>query len=206
MNEDKHNPSNIIKFPTRCDVKIEGEEIHDAFDDWGDEFLEFEDWQVDYDLLERKEYVELLAIRKERVEKYPDNEYAQYYLGEAYMYTKQYIKGLHYLTSIHREQPERMDIQYLILDILFAIGKTEKDYDWLEEPHILKLSEDILKDCFDYLQGKKRPRSIDEIYSNFVYKGYLIFSRKELLKKLIEDDRFIIENPEDDFFAFIRTS
>ena len=94
MTEDKNIPSNIIKFPQRCDSTIIKGDVYDAFDEWGDEFFEFEDWQIDYDLLERKEYSTLLEIRKERAQKSPDNEYAQYYLGEAYIYTKEYLKGL----------------------------------------------------------------------------------------------------------------
>ena len=203
MIEDKNTPPNVIQFPKKCESPVEDDDTIETFDDWGDEFLEFEDWQIDYDLLERKEYDALLKLRKERVEKYPDNEYAQYYLGEAYIYTKQYLKGLHFLSKIHREQPDRIDIQYLILDILFDIGKTDCDFDWKEKPDILHFSDDLITDCFDFLKNNKRPRSIDEVYSSFLHQGYLSFSRRELLDKLIADPRFIVENPDDDVFAFI---
>lgn len=203
MREDKGKSSNIIEFPLKTIPPDYDDGVIDAFDDWGDEFLEFEDWQIDYDLLERKEYAELLKIRKERVNSYPDNEYAQYYLGEAYMYAKQYVKGLHFLSKIHREQPERTDIQYLILDILFEIGKTENDFDWKKKPTMLHYSADLLDECVQFLKDKTKSRSIDEIYSSFLPRGYISFSRRELLDQMILDNRFIVENQDDDVFAFI---
>ncbi|MBU0991285.1 MAG: hypothetical protein KJ737_02225 [Proteobacteria bacterium] len=203
MNENKDKSAVIIKFPERLKHAGAEDEKIDTFNEWGDDFFEFEDWEKDYELLENKDYRALVHIRKERVKNFPDNEFAQYYLAEAYILNKEYIKALHYLWDVHKDQPERIDIQYLIIDALYAIGKSENDFHWVKKPRVIKLTHDFINSCYDFLKNKRKPRSVDELYAHFIYDGYIHFSREELLKNLIQDGRFNIENPDDLFFAFV---
>jgi hypothetical protein len=88
-----------------------------------------------------------------------------------------------------------VDYQYVILDALYALGKNENDFDWIEKPVILRMSNDIVDACHEFLKPKRKPRSITEIYLEFVPKGYLLFMEEDLLNALLRDERFIIEYP-----------
>ena len=201
---DKNDPTAvIIPFPKTMRPRHITEEDTDNYESWGEDFFEFEEWEKDYELIEKKDYKGLLKIRKERIDRYPDNEYAQYYLAEAYILNKAYIKALNYLSDIHNDQPDRVDIQYLIIDTLYAIGKTENDFHWLEKPKVVHLSDAFIESCYEYLKRKRKPRSIDEVYSTFIYDGYIHFTREDLLQRLIKDGRFIVEDPDDPFFAMV---
>jgi len=40
-----------------------------------------------------------------------------------------------------------------------------------------------------------------ELYARFVTEGYLLFSEKDLLKALLNDERFKVDKPESEFWA-----
>ena len=74
------------------------------------------------------------------------------------------------------------------------MGKNEDDFDWTEKPVILRMSDDILNICYEYLKPKRKPRSIIELHTEFVMKGYLLFTSEDLFKGLVQDPRFIVDN------------
>ena len=85
----------------------------------------------------------------------------------------------------HKKHPWNSDYQYVILDSLFALGKTENDFHWIEKPKILRMSAVIVDTCDEFLKRKRKPRSIMELYTQFVTEGYLLFSEKDLLIALL---------------------
>ena len=89
----------------------------------------------------------------------------------------------------------------VILDALFALGKTEDDFDWLEKPIILRMSQQIVDTCYEMLKRKRKPRSVIELYMQFIMKGYLLFSEQDLLEALVKAGRFDIENLDSAFLA-----
>jgi hypothetical protein len=48
-----------------------------------------------------------------------------------------------------------------------------------------------------YLKSKRKPRSIYDIHNEFIFKGYVTFTPKDLLLELLDDQRFIADDPED---------
>lgn len=202
----KNRAGVVIPFPVKLRQSVSQEDDPDDFNGWGDDFFEFDDWEKDYELLQNKDYNTLLKVRKKRLKTFPDNEFAQYYLAEAYILNKEYLRALHYLSDLHKDQPERIDLQYLVIDALAAIGKTENDFHWIKKPVVIDLTEDLIDNCYRFLETKRKPRTIDEIYSRFICDGYIRFSREDLLNRIGEDARFIIDNPEDPYFAFISVS
>jgi len=165
-----------------------------------DEYDGCEDWEVDHDLLQKEDYPGLLCYRKQRAVRYPDDPYAQYYLGEAYVLNKEYDKAIQFLSEPHRENPSFPEYQHVILDALFALGKNEDDFDWVERPIILRMGPNIIEKCYEFLKLKRKPFTIGDLYNMFLG-DYLLFTEQDLLKALDNDERFVV-NKDDTLFIF----
>jgi tetratricopeptide (TPR) repeat protein len=192
--------SNIIKFPGN---RLESGTSYDKSDD---EFDDFEAWELIVELQEKKDYPGLVKYCKQRAERFPDDPSAQYYLGEAYVLNGEYEQAIAFLSPSHRKHPDNTDFQHVILDALFALGKNESDFGWTRKPVILRMSPDVLNTCYAFLNPTRRPRSLIEIYTEFVSKGYLLFTEEDLLKALLADRRFIVDNASDILFAQVRVA
>ena len=192
------NQSKIIKFPdNRSKVRVSYGEYNYDFDD-------FEAWEAVVELREKEDYPGLVRYCKQRAGRFPNDPYSQFYLGEAYVLNGEHEKAMELLSEHHRKQPDNMDFQHVILDALFALGKNEDDFDWAEKPVILRMSKEILNICYEYLRPKRKPRTISELYIEFVMKGYLLFAEEDLLKGLLGDKRFVVDNVEGGVFAEAR--
>ncbi|MCP4366769.1 MAG: tetratricopeptide repeat protein [Deltaproteobacteria bacterium] len=197
MQNDKEFKSKIIKFTTDLSE-------FEVCDD--DDYDEFEDWEVDHDLLEKKDYQGLLRYRKERAKKFPDDPNAQYHLGEAYVLNGEYEKAILFLSVHHKNDPDNPNFKHVILDALFALGKSENDFKWVRKPKVLRMNQEILDKCYEYLRSKRKPRHIGELYNDFMSDGYLLFKEDDLLKAIVEDKRFIVDNSKDGIFAEVKVT
>lgn len=192
--------STTITFPgNRLRSTASGYDPDDVSDD-------FEEWEIEYEFREKEDYAGLVTYCKQRAEKRPDDPYAQYYLGEAYVLNGEYEKTIEFLSKHHKHQPDNPDYHHVILDALYALGKTEDDFDWVEKPVILRMSTEIVDACYEFLRSRRKPRSVNELYTRFVMKGYLLFTDEELLKALLEDSRFVIEEADARLFAEVQVA
>lgn len=167
-------------------------------------FDDFEGWEPLVELREKEDYPGLVRYCKQRAERFTDDPYSQYHLGEAYILNGEPEKAIEFLAEHHRKQPDNPDFQYVILDALFALGKNENDFDWTENPVILRMSNEILDSCYKFLKPKRKPRYVSELHTEFFIKGYLLFSDIELLQNLVNDKRFIVDNIDDGAFAKVQ--
>ncbi len=195
----KNRKNNVIPFPQKSTIQTQYTP-YESFNDYDD----FEDWEDDYWLLEEKKYKELIAYRKNKAEKRPNDPHAQYLLGDAYVLNKEYKKAIAFLSKAHKKWPDFPDVQHTILDALYAQRLSENDFEWIIKPEIIKLSGIVLDRCYEYLKPKKKPRSITELHIIFIMEGYVAFSEEELFAAFLKDDRFIIENSGDFFSAEVR--
>lgn len=154
----------------------------------------YEDWEGDYDLISKEDYTGLIKYRMRVAKSNPNDIESLWPLGEAYILNKEYEKGIEYLTPLHQKYPEHIDIQYCILDAIYAIGKIVDEYKWIIKPIIFRLNEEIADQCYEFLKGKRKARSIDEIYCELISLGYLTFNQNELYDYLQKNARFEIEN------------
>ena len=188
-----NDKSKIIKFPSsRTKVNISH---------GGDGYLNFEYWEPYQEFLDNEDYSGLVRYCKKRAEKHSNDLYAQYHLGNSYVLNGEYKKAIEFMAAHHKKHPWNSDYQYVILESLFSLGKTENDFHWIEKPKILRMSTVIVDASYEYLKRKRKPRSIMELYTQFVTEGYMLFSEKDLLDALLNDERFEIDNPDSEFWA-----
>ncbi len=166
-----------------------------------DEHLDFEAWEPHQEFVDNEDYPGLVRHYKQRAERHPDDLYAQYYLGDAYVLNGEFKKAIEFMAEHHKKHPRNSDYQHVILDALFALGKTEGDFNWVKRPVVLRMSTDIADTCYEFLKRKRKPRSIMELYTQFIIEGYLLFSEQDLLKALLNDGRFEVDKPDSEFWA-----
>jgi len=184
----------IVEFPSKLEKSsppVSQNDIENLNDHEG-----YEDDEYFY-LLEEKDYPGLIQYYIARADENPDDLHAKAKLGEAYILNGNYETALSYLKECHQQYPEIDEYQYLLLDALFEMGLTEDDYDWSKKPVVLRLNKEIIDACYLYLKPKRKPRSIFDIHNEFLFKGYVAFTPKDLLSELLRDERFIANDPED---------
>jgi hypothetical protein len=103
---------------------------------------------------------------------------------------KQLIISHHY----YRKNPDNGNIEYSILDALFALGKSERDFKWVSVPEVIRLNDGVSDFCYDYLKGKRKARDLADVYCQLIVEGYLTFNEEELLNHLFKDGRFEFQN------------
>ena len=193
--------SKIIKFPGISFARNASPGKHvEKLDD-------IESWEPYTKLIEEEDYPGLVRYCKQIAEQFPDDLYSQYHLGDAYVLNGEYEKAIEFLSEHHRKHPWNTDFQYVILKALFALDKTENDFDWVEEPVILRMSKDIIDSCYELLRFKRKPRPVFLIYTEFVTEGYLHFTEEDLFNALVKDSRFIVEKlDEGPLFAEVKVA
>ena len=193
--------SKIIKFRRISSAR------NTSLDKYEEQFDDFESWEPYAKLVEKEDYSGLVRYCKKIAEQFPDDLYAQYYLGDAYVLNGEYDKAIEFLSEHHRKHPWNRDYQHVILNALFALGKTENDFYWVEEPIILRMSEDVVDACYKFLIVKRKPRPVFLIYTEFVTEGYLHFTEEDLFNALLNDKRFIVEKlDEGPIFAEVKVN
>ena len=188
-----HSPDNRTKPATSSDSCGDY-----AYED------DFESWEPLVEFREKKDYAGLVEYCKHRAERFPNDLYAQFYLGEAYVLNGEYEKAIKFLSRHHEKHPWNTDFQHVILDALFGLGKNENDFDWVEKPVVMRMSDEILDACYNFLKPKRKSRSVLDIHTNFITRDYLLFTENDLFKALTEDDRFIVENVDQGVMAQVR--
>ena len=127
---------------------------YNPFDD-SDDLDDFEEWETYTELVEQEDYPALVRYCEERVRRFPRDPYSAYYLGDAYVQNGEYEKALAFIAPHHRRMPDHEDYHHVILDALFALGRTEDDFAWVERPSVYRLNHEVLDACYRHLAGKR---------------------------------------------------
>jgi len=154
---------------------------------------ELEAWELYAELCEQGDYERLVAHCEEEADRNAGDLLALERLGNAYVLNGNYEKAVRRMGKCHREYPEIDAFQHIILDALFAMGKTEDHFDWATPPRVLRLGRGVCDLCYEYLRPKRKPRSVNELHSGMLHRGYVTFSEEQLLEALQADQRFLIK-------------
>ncbi len=157
---------------------------------------ELEAWEIDYQLRERQDYGALVAHYEAVVEWESGGLGTLRQLGNAYVLNGEPEKAIELLTEPHRQNPEAQEFHYVILDALFALGKDESDFDWVERMPVFHIGSAVLDRSHTYLKPKRKPRSVYELHTELLLDGYCVFTPDELLEAVRGDERFVVEDDE----------
>lgn len=156
-----------------------------------------EEWEADAGFFDQEDWEGLVEYRCQKAEQYPDDPDYQWSLGEAYVLNKEYEKAIDFLDDLHKKYPDDPKIQHSLLDALFAIGKDETAINWIIKPNILRLDNNILDYCYNFLKTKRKPRTVHELYLELCCEGYPAFDDNQLMDFLLSDNRFVFTGSTD---------
>lgn len=149
------------------------------------EIEDFEEWEDDAYFFDRKDWGGLLKLRKRRLEKNPEDLHTLERYAIALNLNKKFEETLELLAPLRQKYYKSNFGVYEIMEALIALGKSEKDFEWVEMPIILKLNKETIRLCEKFLKGKRKPRSVGDIYSHLIVKAdFLYFDEKSLAKFL----------------------
>ncbi len=152
-----------------------------------------DDLEARVELIENRDYAGLVVYLEEVVARRDGDLYAVKDLGEAYVMNGEPERAIELLTPVHRRRPDFEDVQWVILDALFAQGQDETCFQWTRALSVLRLGAGVLDACWAYLGGKREPRDLEELYCELLSLGYLAFDEGQLLAALAEDPRFKVD-------------
>ena len=153
---------------------------------------DFKSWEDIYDFHERRDYEGLVAYCEDDVRRYPDDLYAAERLADAYVLNGNYEKAIEFGAKMHHGYPEISCFAHHILDALFAIGKSEENFDWVIRPTIVRLDNNVADHCYEFLRPKRKPRHLTDLQFEIWHDDYLAFTDEEMLEYLRDDPRFVI--------------
>lgn len=158
-----------------------------------EEMCDFESWEDHCYFHDRRDYVGLVAYCKNEVKRDPNDPYAAERLLQAFVLNGDYSDAIHFGATLERDHPGIGMFSHHILDALFALGKTEADFDWSEPPSIVRLGRNVSDDCYAFLRSKRKPRTLLDFQTELWLYDYLAFSDEELLDFLKRDGRFVVD-------------
>jgi len=144
-------------------------------------------------MIESRDYAGLVAHLEEVVSRRDGDLYAVKDLGEAYVMNGEPQRAIELLAPVHRRRPDFEDVQWVILDALFAQGKDESYFQWTRPLTVLRLGAGVLDACWAFLERKGEPRDLEELYCELLSLGYLAFDEAQLLAALGRDSRFRVD-------------
>jgi tetratricopeptide (TPR) repeat protein len=188
--EKKSDKNNIIPFPEERILR-NLQEKNDLFTDLpaNGKWLDIED-----ELWAKEDFEKLISFHLDQLREYPKNHFARFSLAQAYFFNYEYEKALETLHKIHIKIPDDQDVLYFIFEILVAAGKNEDDFDWEIKPEITHLDKATMDMCYNLLKPGHKPCFIDDLFTLFADKGFLMFSKEQLLSAIDEDDRFCVKH------------
>ncbi len=122
----------------------------------------------------------------------PDNPTARRELGRGHLLSGEPRRALDTLAPLHRARPWDREVQFLMLDALFLLGKTEADYPWTAAPIVIRVGPELLHRFHDLLRREGRPATILDLVLAATAEGYPAFQARELRDALETDPRFTV--------------
>lgn len=124
---------------------------------------------------------------------HPDQHAAWREVGRAHLWSAEPGRALEVLAPLHRIRPWDREVQHLMLDALFALGRSESDYPWTLEPVVVRLDAGTVDRLHRALLANGGPVALLDLLLVASEEGYPAFSAGELLAALDADRRFAVQ-------------
>ncbi len=113
-------------------------------------------------------------------------------LGRAYLWSGEPEAALEILAPLHRERPADREVQSLILESLFALGKGEADYPWVVPPEVVRVGPELLERLAGLLAAQLSGCTLLDLCLAAAERGHPDFSAADLLDAIEADERFAV--------------
>ena len=149
----------------------------------------FEWSEVAHDLSSTGHYYEEAEFWRAVLGLYDCSPRVQLYLADALIGAGLADEALEIAASAHRLEPELYECQEQVLDILFATGRTEDDFEWEQAPDVVRLGSATRDRIHQLLQIEGTQDLFDLRFSLFEDQ-YVTFNIGDLAADLERDPRF----------------
>jgi len=168
--------------------------------------------QKEMELYDREDWKGLVALRERLAAHHGDDPYCLLRLAEAYDLAGERERSLEAAARAYALEPEHPWYQDAVLRALFALGRSEEDFDWRgAAPPVLRLDDHLMVRIEGRLQtddvgvdGRAGMVDVGMIFYELQEEGYLAFEPQDLLAAARADPRFVIEgkpgNPWESWF------
>jgi hypothetical protein len=142
---------------------------------------DFEEWEADSNYIDKEDWKGLLELRSKRDFNKQSDLYAQQRYAEALILNKLFREAIDFLSPLYiKHHDVGFGIQEIIQG-LYGLGKTEDDFPWISKPDIIKLDQNMIQRCMDFMTGKRKPTSVIDIYGHFLMNSdFMDFNEKTL--------------------------
>lgn len=110
--------------------------------------------------------------------------------GRAHLWSGEPTTALEVLAPVHRARPWDREVQHLMLDALFALGRTESDYPWTLEPTVVRMGPELLDRIAELLRREGGPVTVLDLVLAVTERGYPAFAAGALVEALEAERRF----------------
>ena len=157
------------------------------------EKIDCEEWGAETDFFDREDWENLLEFQKRKAEKDPTNLQYQEKYAIALNLNEKFEETLKLLEPLYRKNYESGFGINEIMVALLGLNKTEKDFKWIKKPLILKLDEETIKLCIEFLKSKRTPISVSDIYSYLIVKSDFIYFDEISLAKYLANFTYLFD-------------
>lgn len=161
---------------------------------------EFEPWEEEYECFNNNDFLRLVEIRTRDLMKDKTDFELKIRLCEAYYLNEEYKRAFSGYSKLYNEDSENYDVIYGLIDCMKKLKIDINDFEWKKKPEILT-AEEGLEESYMFMKRKRKPRSVTELYLRLYGHVYLGFTEKELLARLLKDQRFVIVDEIDGVFS-----
>lgn len=147
----------------------------------------YEDWEGDANLINSEDWNGLLKLREQKAKSNPDDLYDQERYGGALVLNKKYSEAIDYLTPYYQIYYEDNFGISVIMDALIGLGKTEKDFKWINKPTILRLDQSTIDLCKNILTNKKGYTKLCDLYFLLMNNSDYITFKEQALSDFLRE-------------------
>jgi hypothetical protein len=144
------------------------------------------------ELMDRQDHAGLIRCCRQRWERHPDDPCAVADVADAHVRAGQFEQAIAFVRPYYDADPDNFDFQASILESLAGLGKSWDEFPWTSRPPIIRMSGGVLDECHRFLRPKRKPRSVFEVYEQFLPRGHLLFSEEDLLRQVRADERLVV--------------
>lgn len=146
------------------------------------------------ELYSREDWRELVRVRERQLGRHADDVHVRLALAEAHLLAGNPDRALEVAGPCHAEEPDDPWIEDTILEALFALGRTERDFAWQgETPPVLRLDGELLDRVHARIAADPELEDLALLYHVLAEEAFTPFGPAELLAALREHSRFVTE-------------